>query len=103
MQSVSSRIWTRVAVSISYDDSHYTTGAACSLLWYYLAHSWEDKWVQTFTKRISQVVNITACLEFELDYFDIAFQQINHYTMGTPSSLVWYNQRNLHSEDIKNI
>ena len=28
MQSVSSRIWTRVAVSISYDDNHYTTGAS---------------------------------------------------------------------------
>ena len=26
MQSASSRIWTRVAVSISYDDNHYTTG-----------------------------------------------------------------------------
>ena len=26
MLSVSSRIWTRVAVSISYDDNHYTTG-----------------------------------------------------------------------------
>ena len=28
MQSVSSRIWTRVTVSISYDDNHYTTGTA---------------------------------------------------------------------------
>ena len=26
MQQVSSRIWTRVAVSISCDDNHYTTG-----------------------------------------------------------------------------
>ena len=26
MQSVRSRIWTRVAVSISSDDNHYTTG-----------------------------------------------------------------------------
>ena len=26
MQSVSSRIWTRVAVSISFDEIHYTTG-----------------------------------------------------------------------------
>ena len=26
MQSVTSRIWTRVAVSISYDDNDYTTG-----------------------------------------------------------------------------
>ena len=28
MQSVSSRIWTSVAVSISYDDNHYTTGTS---------------------------------------------------------------------------
>ena len=28
MQTVSSRIWTRVAVFISYDDNHYTTGTA---------------------------------------------------------------------------
>ena len=27
MQSDSSRIWTRVAVSISYNDNHYTTGS----------------------------------------------------------------------------
>ena len=26
MQSVSSRIWTHVTVSISYDDNYYTTG-----------------------------------------------------------------------------
>ena len=28
MQSVSSRFWTRVAVSSSYDDNHYTTGTS---------------------------------------------------------------------------
>ena len=28
MQSVSSRFWTRVAVSISYDDNYYTTGTS---------------------------------------------------------------------------
>ena len=28
MQSDSSRIWTRVAVSISYDDNHYITGTS---------------------------------------------------------------------------
>ena len=31
MQSASSRIWTRVAVSISYDDNHHTT--ICSYVW----------------------------------------------------------------------
>ena len=30
MQSVSFRIWTRVAVSISCDDNHYNTGTSCS-------------------------------------------------------------------------
>ena len=28
MQSAASRIWTRVAVSISYDDNHFTTGTS---------------------------------------------------------------------------
>ena len=28
MQPASSRIWTRVAVSISYDDNHYITGTS---------------------------------------------------------------------------
>ena len=32
MQSVSSRIWTRVAVSISYDDNHYTTEMISSVI-----------------------------------------------------------------------
>ena len=32
MQSVSSRIWTRVAVSISYDDNDYTTGISDSVI-----------------------------------------------------------------------
>ena len=32
MQSVSSRIWTRVTVSISYDDNHYTTGTSIWVL-----------------------------------------------------------------------
>ena len=31
MQSVRSRIWTRVAVSISYDDNDYTTGTSICL------------------------------------------------------------------------
>ena len=32
MQSVSSRIWTCVAVSTSYDDNHYTTGTTVAFL-----------------------------------------------------------------------
>ena len=32
MQSVSSRIWTRVAVFISNDDTHYTTGTSTNTI-----------------------------------------------------------------------
>ena len=57
MQSVSSRIWTRAAMSIFYDDNHYTTGTSIKHLrklyglfnaevilieeqyWYYLTNS----------------------------------------------------------------
>ena len=35
MQSVSSRIWTRVSVSISYDDNNYTTGTSTYLIYMY--------------------------------------------------------------------
>ena len=38
MQSVSSRIWTRVAVSISNDDNHYTTGTYKSPLYIYIKY-----------------------------------------------------------------
>ena len=45
MQSVSSRVWTHVAVSISYDDNHYTTGnnfiiIIFSLRVFHISFSW---------------------------------------------------------------
>ena len=36
MQSVSSRIWTCVTMSISYDDNHYTTGTSKSIVYIYI-------------------------------------------------------------------
>ena len=51
MQSASSRIWTFVAESISYDDNYYTTGT---------------KWVDTFSNRITPKVNAIVRLEFEI-------------------------------------
>ena len=38
MQSVSSRIWTRVTMSISYDDNHYTTGTSIIIIKYCRLH-----------------------------------------------------------------
>ena len=37
MQPISSRIWTRVAVYISRDDNHYTTGTSFFFLFYNVA------------------------------------------------------------------
>ena len=54
MQSVRSRIWTLVAVSVSCDDNHYTMG------------------------------NIIVRPKFELAYYDVAVQHVSHYTAETP-------------------
>ena len=46
MQLASSRIWTRVTVSISYDDNHYTTGYNTYLIgnYYTTGISWAKEW-----------------------------------------------------------
>ena len=36
MQSVSSRIWTCIAMSISYDDNHYSTGTSKYIFFIYM-------------------------------------------------------------------
>ena len=51
---------------------------------YYLTHSWEDKWVHTFRKGICPKVNVIAWLESELAYYDSAVHRFNHYTTRTP-------------------
>ena len=55
---------------------------------YYLIHCWGDKGVHTFSKDISQKVNIMSRLEFKLTYFEAAVQYFNHYTMGTHHHLL---------------
>ena len=35
-----------------------------------------------FPKEISSKVNIIAWLEFELAYYDVVVQHVNHYNMG---------------------
>ena len=41
MQSVSSSIWTRIVVSNSYDDNHYTTGTSIVII---IAEVNESEW-----------------------------------------------------------
>ena len=40
-----------------------------------------NKWVHAFLKSISRKVNAMARLEFELGYYDVAAQHVNHYTI----------------------
>ena len=48
MQWLSSRIWTRFAVFISYDDNNYTTGTS----WHLVAFMWGIDYVQHWKKRM---------------------------------------------------
>ena len=75
MQSVSSRIWTRVAMFISYDDNHYTT---VTLFNQHL------KGIHTFPNGICPKINVIEWLEFELFYFENVGLRFICYTMGTP-------------------
>ena len=56
MRSVSSRIWTRVAVSISYDDNHYTTGTSTFKLMLLIL-----RWLQLLSQ-IDQTFNSAASI-----------------------------------------
>ena len=55
MQSVWSRIWTHVAMSISYDDNHYTTGTFHMVL-----IPLEKVWIQYSLSSYGQIVEYTG-------------------------------------------
>ena len=65
MQSASSRIWTRVAVSIFYDDNHYITGTSTTKNRLYLLEK---------TKRVHNYI--------------VCNQEINYYYYFTPCEFV---------------
>ena len=50
MQSVSSRIWTRITVSISYDDNHYSTGIWNHIIMYKLLVLDRNTWTHITVK-----------------------------------------------------
>ena len=108
MQSVSSRIWTRIAVLISYGDNDYTTGTSktwnyevatesfrffClrvyqpSCVIYCQCHPCKkQQWyyvISCFPKRITLKVNVIGWLEFEFTLFEVKIPHFNHYATGT--------------------
>ena len=54
--------------------------------WYYLTHTWGggDKEVHASPKGSSPNVNLSAILEFELTYHDVAVQHISNYATRIP-------------------
>ena len=55
-----------------------------------LIHSWENKGVHIFPKRICLKVNVIAWLEFELAYYDSVVHRFNHFTTRTPLWIFFY-------------
>ena len=68
MQSVSSRIWTRDAVSISYDNNHYTTGTSYYNGWYAIKPNHKkmiNSWLvwfmgQNFTRNLFMILKLRS-------------------------------------------
>ena len=75
MQSVSSRIWTRVAVPNFYDDNHYKLmcvsvielGQTSAL------RSWKNKKVGGFDKKNESISLLFGCCRFLLFFFFVHF------------------------------
>ena len=91
MQSVSYRIWTRVTVSISYDDNNYTTGTSSFGLpstkltnfTTYLLTIWlivnRMRGFMPSPKGINLKVNVIVREQFELAHYDFFIPHVNHF------------------------
>ena len=55
MQSISSRIWTRVALFISYDDNHYTTGTSWTKN-IMVCKRWRWSWLQYINEIVWEIL-----------------------------------------------
>ena len=73
MLSVSSKIWTRVAVSIFYDDNHYTTSTSTN-----------TTSIIRYGSRVSAAI-MGMVLRFPLNFGVVAFEK---GTFGLPSTNV---------------
>ena len=111
MQSASSRIWTRVAVSISYDDNHYTTGISiiCKLInrlpWYpgIFGCAWlfkhQSKRTQFHSRELGNFLpTVDDCRRFEFTVINInkVLFQCTYLLFRDSTALVVFQQlRNL--------
>ena len=114
MQSVSSRIWTRVTVSISYDDNHYTTGTSNQFTdlksnkfhCYYKTTPaglvWTEEWYTHFSS------SLISSLPFSLSLLTWAFQPyiyiyiytLNHMLISYVKQecyVIWRGEHNVSS------
>ena len=86
MQSVSSRIWTGVAVSISYDDNHYTTCTSFNI-YIYNVNTHEDRVTEMLLWKLN--ASATRRLPFQLLLYPSVgegatpFPGLFHFTLDT--------------------
>ena len=94
MQSVSSRIWTRVAVSISYDDIDYTTGTSfrllydwCFRLYHQIIHTWYFVVFYSFESFLPQRKPTVFPLDFEPQQFSLCLQDSSLVDLN--NAVIW--------------
>ena len=102
MQSVSSRIWTCVAVFISYDDNNYNTGTSNyttgTFFVDYERRRYNENWVTFIKQRILLKVQktlLTSGLTWYVDYctvFSSCFAEVQHKMQWIVSSTIGETQ-----------
>ena len=82
MQSVSSRIWTRVAVSIPYEDNPYTTGTSFLYIYieymiskYLVDNIFKQAWAH-FLRTVKWFPSILNKVQFLFTQLNVLFQTI---------------------------
>ena len=98
MQSVSSRIWTRVAVSISYDDNHYTTGTSTrktrthsALLFAPICVCGVTDVFILFSLTLERSETPTASSWFWTQHVDSILYDDNYYAKHAPTKIIQLN------------
>ena len=86
MQSVSSKIWTRVTVSISCDDNHYTMGTSIPVINLKLNDTYNlDFWDEKFYLFI-----LTYYLFYYLQFFHNSFNTVSSGHLNSSKYSSWF-------------
>ena len=90
---VSSRIWTRVTLSISYDGYHYTTNAFLCMKEFMTLNTLKTQFTSILTATYRKLVSVLCCILRQL--VTISWLKVTTHVPSSPSSVYLWSIRSL--------